>query len=244
MTGAPIQQPTPRPSAPVGAAGTRQDSMVYLDGDRLYLFSSAIVRYLDARSGRVLKKFDSGSPLDKARQVVDGGLIRCEIAGKADGRKFRIAKTTHVDLATGKVDEVWKQEFSDDAWAVPVSEREFFVVEPDGRAAVLNLQTGVVAELASVKEVLSTLDPIRRRTGQLQCLMDRDRIYLFVDQKMMLTQCTYLAGCESIRCPGVAWRWIGGSRRLRGSKDVSGYNLPIDRTGDLPVLPFVRRCRT
>lgn len=218
--------------------GTRQDSMVYLDGDRLYLFSSSDRPVLlDVRSGRVLKKFDSGSPLDKARQVVDGGLIHCEIAGKADARKFRIAKTTHVDLATGKVDEVWKQEFSDDSWAVPVSEREFFVVEPDGRTAVLNLQTGQVTELASVKEVLSTLDPIRRRTGQLQCLMDRDRIYLFVDQKMMLTN-TYLPG-PNIRCSGACVALDRREPKIAWQQDVSGYNLPIDRTGDLPVLPFV-----
>ncbi|AMV20329.1 PQQ-binding-like beta-propeller repeat protein [Planctomyces sp. SH-PL14] len=218
--------------------GTRQDSMVYLDGDRLYLFSSSDRPVLlDVRSGRVLKKFDSGSPLDKARQVVEGGLIHCEITGKSDSRKFRIAKTTHVDLATGKVDEVWKQEFSDDSWAVPVSEREFFVVEPDGRTAVLNLQTGRVMELASVKEVLATLDPIRRRTGQLQCLMDRERIYLFVDQKMMLTN-TYLPG-PNIRCSGACVALDRREPKIAWQQDVSGFNLPIDRTGDLPVLPFV-----
>ncbi len=156
---------------------------------------------------------------------------------KANPRKFRIAKVSHPDLATGKTREFWKREFAIDAWAAPLGEDEFLVIEPDGRSQVLNLHTGRMQELANLKEPFSANDFVKRRNGPVYCVADRERVYVLIDQKTNFPN-TYLQ-VPNIRCSGVCVALSRSEPKILWQEDVTGMTLLTERIGDLPVLPFL-----
>lgn len=228
--------------------GMKPNSRVSLDGERLYLHvANDPPILLDAVSGQVRKQFSPGSAFDKARRIVPGGILTCELVdaaadaggggGSGGGKKFRIAKMTHPDPETGKGRPVWLCDAAADALASPLGDDEFLIIEPDGRCRLLDLVSGEVRELANMIEPFGGADQVRRRSSPVYCLADRERVYLLIDQKQIFPN-TYLQ-VPNIRCAGICVALSRSEPKILWQEDVAGLTLATERFADLPILPFL-----